>query len=171
MLVYLDTNLVSSIARDDHKVETEAIATVLLLKEIGHIQLITSQVTGEEIDRCTGPHREEILTVFEKMRMVPYINKEVHLGYDSYWEDDFGAWSNPLYDVDKVWYELTQIGLDSTDAHHVMLALRGSCNVFLTLDSKTILKHREKVEVAFQIKLQKPSEFLAICNKIPIVKP
>jgi hypothetical protein len=102
-----------------------------------------------------------VLLLLEK---VPYVEIERHVGYDSAWHDDMGAWSNPVYDLDPQWQALRLHGLDSVDAHHVMLALRGRCEIFLTLDVKTILCRREAIEAEFPIRLMKPSEFVAHIN-------
>jgi hypothetical protein len=95
------------------------------------------------------------------MKKIPYVQFEVHVGFDSYWDDEMGGWSNPLYDVDATWQDLRQAGLDQTDAHHVMLAIRDGCNVFLTCDRRTILSKRKQVEATHPIRLLAPTEFVA----------
>ena len=57
---------------------------------------------------------------------------------------------------------LRQIGLDRTDAHHLMLAIRAECDIFLTCDKKTILNQRCEIESKFpSIKPKTPLELVA----------
>ncbi len=61
---------------------------------------------------------------------------------------------------------LRQIGLDPTDAHHVMLVVRArrppraGCDVFLTCDTD-FLDRRAAIEAAFLIRVMKPTEFVS----------
>jgi hypothetical protein len=158
---YLDTNLVSAIVRQDHPLEAEALAEIVRRGAAGELNLVTSKVTGEEIDRCTGPHAPAIQSLYDSMKKLPYVEYEIHVGFDSYWDDEMGGWSNPLYDVDPSWSSLRAAGLDETDAHHIMLALKGSCHCFLTCDVRTILKRRKTIEAEHNIRLLKPSQYLA----------
>ena len=159
--LYLDTNLLSAIVRRDHPLEADALAEIVSRGNTGELNLVTSKVTGEEIDRCTGPHAPAIQSLYDSMKKLPYIEYEVHVGFDSYWDDEMGGWSNPLYDVDPSWSSLRAAGLDETDAHHVMLALKGNCSFFLTCDVRTILSRRQKIEAQHNIRLLKPSEYVA----------
>lgn len=52
--------------------------------------------------------------------------------------------------------ELRTAGLNRTDAHHLMLALRGRCDIFLRCDSD-FLKKRVLIEGEFQIQVMRPS--------------
>ena len=159
MKIYLDTNIVSAIERKHQPLEVEAVSEVLRRSQVGELTLVTSRLTGDEIKRCTGPHAPAIWSLYESISKIPYVEYEVHVGFDSYW-DEMGGWSNPLYDVDESWTSLRRLGLHEADAHHVMLALKDRCNVFLTCDRRTVLKHRQKIEPVHQIRLLKPSEFL-----------
>ena len=161
MNVYLDTNLVSAIARDDHPGESEALAALLRKRHEGKVRMVTSKVTGVEIERCSGQHRGDIQRVYDEMKKVAYVEPETHVGYNSYWDDEMGGWSDPLYDVNPIWQSLREIGLDQTDAHHVMLAIQSGCDVFLTCDAKTILRYRTEIESRYAIRLMRPTECVA----------
>ncbi len=57
---------------------------------------------------------------------------------------------------------LRKPGLDRTDAHHVMLAIREHCKFFITCDARSILKYRNDIEAEFPaIKLRQSSEVVA----------
>jgi uncharacterized protein YjbI with pentapeptide repeats len=146
---YLDTNLVSAFARNDYPGETEALVILGAAAKEGRFKLVTSQVTKAEISRCTGPHKQQMEFMYHLLTDVPFIESERHTGFDDHWDDESGGWSNPKYTPDHVWAKLREIGLDATDAHHVMLAIKSNCDVFLTCDGASILKWRQQIEVAF----------------------
>jgi len=64
------------------------------------------------------------------------------------------------HDEDPIARQLRQIGLDRTDAHHVMIAIQNGCDALVTSDQATILKYRRAVEAQFAIRLMRPSEFV-----------
>jgi hypothetical protein len=51
--------------------------------------------------------------------------------------------NEPLYE------ELLRRGLSKKDAHHITHAVCNNCDVFLTRDEKTIIKHRQWLEEKF----------------------
>jgi hypothetical protein len=63
---------------------------------------------------------------------------------------------------DHISATLRGIGLDRTDAHHLMVAVRAECDVFLTLDKRTILNRRTEVEVQFPVRLMDPKSSLGL---------
>jgi hypothetical protein len=71
-----------------------------------------------------------------------------------------GFTTHPLIEDDPVARRLREIGLDRLDAHHVMLAIKRECAVFVTCDEATILKYRTAVEKEFPIHLMLPSELV-----------
>jgi predicted nucleic acid-binding protein len=163
MKVYLDTNVASSLARGDNLAEKESLRAILQAFKKDRVQLVTSPVMKSEIDQCTGPHRQQIETIYFLLKDVPLVVEERHTGFHSSWHDELGATSDPAYDTDIVWAELRKIGLDHIDAYHVMLAIRDKCDVFLTCDEATILNRRQEIELAFApIQLMKPSDLVPL---------
>lgn len=103
MKLYLDTNLVSAFVLEDQPGERTAIAAVLSRGNSGALSLVTSALVAKELEPYRGDKRPEIVLLNEQFAKVPYVEAEAHVGYDSAWHDDFGAWSNPLYHVEPDW--------------------------------------------------------------------
>jgi hypothetical protein len=70
---------------------------------------------------------------------------------------------------DRISATLRGIGLDRTDAHHLMVAIRAECDVFLTLDKRTILNRRTEVEAQFPIRLMDPEDFARVAGLLVTV--
>ncbi len=159
MKAYLDTNVVSAIARDDIPQESAAVETLLRASEQGRVELLTSRVSEEEIARYSGSGRVVLDRVYRLMRKVAYVETSTLLGFHSY--GDRYTWiSTPLMEDDPTWTRLKAIGLDDKDAHHVMVAIKSSCDLFLTCDGG-ILHHHSQIEKEFGIRLLRPSELVA----------
>jgi hypothetical protein len=64
--------------------------------------------------------------------------------------------------VDEAVFEkLRAIGLTEKDAFHVMCAIAGDCEVFVTVDTRDILPRRVVLEgLCPQIKIRRPTELL-----------
>src|SRR5262249_45348679 len=93
---------------------------------------------------------------------VTYADDHKLLGYYNI-TDQLGGFSvSPLIEDDATSRKLRGIGLDRTDAHHLMLAVASGCTVFLTCDVRSILKHRGKIEAQYPIKVLRPSEYRAL---------
>jgi predicted nucleic acid-binding protein len=55
---YLDNNVLSAIARDDTPLESDALDRLLVAKEEGKVDLVTSDLSLTEIKRYVGPGRK-----------------------------------------------------------------------------------------------------------------
>ncbi len=159
MKAYLDTDIVSAIAKDDYADETDALDKLLELSSAGNLELVTSELTRREIDAYKGQHRKGVARVYLLLKKVPFVEDHTLLGIHSQW-DRYGGVSYPLMEDDPISRDLRQMGLDRTDAHHLMLAIRAGCHVFLTCDENTILRLRPQIQNRFQIRLLKPSELV-----------
>jgi len=171
MKIYLDTDAVSAIARKDNPRELDALKELVQAWQAKRVSLVTSEAIGAEIRNCTGPHRPDIEHIYNQLLQVPFVEKEVHVGYDSGWHDDLGAWSNPLYDANPDWQRLKAFGLTDVDAHHVMLAARSKCGYFVTCDRRSILNRRQQVEGAYSLRLLSPTEFVLLLSKSAFTAP
>ena len=160
---YLDNNVVCAIGNDDLKAESEAFDTLLDLSGRGEVRLVTSQLSKEEMDRCSKQEYMKVPNrIFNLLKKDPFVQDHTLLGFHNQW-DRTGGSSCPLIEDDPYSTELRRIGLDRTDAHHVMLAIRNGCDYFVTCDAKSILKYRATVEAQYPaIKLVKPSELVAL---------
>lgn len=159
MKAYLDTNVISAIARDDTPQESAAVEALLRASEAGLVELMTSRVTEEEIARYSGSGRTILDRVYRLIRKVAYVETSNLLGFNSY--GDRYTWiSSPLMEDDPTWTRLKGVGLREKDAHHVMVAVKSSCDVFLTCDGG-ILHYQSQIEKDFGIQLMRPSRLVA----------
>src|SRR5437773_1022035 len=95
MKAYLDTNVVSAIARDDIPQESGALEKLLRASEQNSVELLTSRITEEEIARYSGAGRRVLDRIYRLMRKVAYVETSTLLGIHSY--GDRYTWiSSPL---------------------------------------------------------------------------
>ena len=161
LMIYLDNALVSAMAKQEHQSDLVALTALFELSDTGVISLVTSEVTRREIDNYhNSQKRAAIAALYERLGKVPIVETSMLRGFSSHW-DEHGGWCNPILDDEPIWLRLRALGLDSIDAQHIMVALLAKCSAFLTVDVRTILRHRVGIQEEFSIQLQKPSEFLA----------
>src|SRR5262245_25686062 len=129
---YLDNNVVCSIGNDDLPAESRALDELVNLFGQGNVKLMTSKLSKDEMDKCS---RQEFLKlpnrIFNLLEKGPFVEDHTLLGFHNEWGPMGGA-SCPLIADDPISTELRAIGLDRTDAHHVMLAIRNGCDFFVT---------------------------------------
>jgi len=158
MKAYLDNSVVSAIAKDDMPAESGALMELLEASDAGKLELVTSEVTRKEIEQLEGQHRRNVEVVYRLLKKVRFIEAQELLGFHSQWGPHGGfAW--PLIEDEPVWAKLLQMGLDRTDAHHLMLAIHAGCHVFLTCD-EDFLSRRAEMEREFGIRVMRPSELV-----------
>lgn len=160
---YLDNNVVCGITKDDLPVgEPEALTDLLRLHSERKISVVTSEITRREMETWRGKNRPAAERVFYLLEKVEFIQDHTVHGFANQ-EGPMGTvCSYPIVSDDPASRELRDIGLDRTDAHHVMLAVHNGCDYFITCDTKSILKYRPDVEAKYpKIKLRKPSELVA----------
>jgi len=159
MKAYLDNNVVSAIARDDHASESAAIDRLIEAYEDGRIELVTSELALDEINEYQGIQRPPVQWVFRLLRKVPIVR----------WED-LVAMTPPssrrpliissIFRNDPMYDSLLTLGLQPVDARHLFVAARQSCSAFLTCDGG-ILDRGGKIHVLAGIRCQRPSEFVS----------
>jgi hypothetical protein len=81
---YLDNNIVSAIARDDHPAESQALDQLLKAKDEGKGELVTSEVTLQEISRYVGVARPLVERIFRLLEKVPIERWDRLVGIHSY---------------------------------------------------------------------------------------
>ena len=99
MKAYLDNNVVSAIARDDTATESDALDRLLVAKEQGKVDLVTSDLSLEEIKKYVGPGRkmtERTFRMLEKVAVVPW---DKLLGIHSY-NDAYTSINSPMIEND-----------------------------------------------------------------------
>jgi hypothetical protein len=157
MKVYLDNDIVSAIAKDDHAAESAALDQLLEAKEEGKVHLVTSEVTLGEIRAYQGPIRLE--RIFRLLEKVPIIRWDQLVGMHSY--GDKRTWINaPMIQNDPAYSALLALGMRTVDAQHVFVAANNACDAFLTCD-KGILQRTPAIGKLFGLAVQRPSDFVA----------
>jgi len=160
MKVYLDTNVVSAMAKDDIPKETEAIRNILTAFDTGSLDLWTSTFTGEEIEKVPIDKRKPIEDIYSRLEKVPHVERQELLGINVY-SDLYTCINSPMIKDDPVWIKLKATGLDGNDAYHAMLAIKAECDVFLTTDYKDFINNEPRkshIEQKFNIRLMTPSK-------------
>ena len=133
--VYLDTCIVSGIAREDlPQAEQEGVVALLQLYKADRLDLVTSEVAKSEIAGVPEQFRSRHETIYLLLRDVPVARAK--------WTDSGltltgvggGHREDPLYT------ELKLLLPDEADAEHVFQAIRAHADYFATTDAKTILR-------------------------------
>jgi hypothetical protein len=158
---YLDTDIVSAMVKDDYPNEAAALDRLLDLVESGKLELVASELTRREVADYHGPLRKGIERFTRQFDNVKFVEDHQVVGFHNEYGPHGGV-STPLVTDDPMSAKLREIGLDRTDAHHVMLAISNGCDFFITCDTKTILRFRQEIEAAFRIRLMKPSELIKV---------
>jgi len=159
---YLDNNVVSAIAKDDTEEESDALYALLIAHEAGHVLLVTSELTLQEIKKYSGANRKRVEWTFRLLEKVPVVQWDRLLGIHSY--GDVHTWiSSPMIENDKLYDALLNMGLGDIDAQHVFVASKQECAVFLTCDGG-ILARAEKVTTLCGLIVRKPSALVAARN-------
>jgi predicted nucleic acid-binding protein len=159
MKAYLDNDVVSAIAKDDNASESSALDRLLAAHEARRVELVTSEVTLEEIKAYRGSSRAPVERTFRLLEKVPIVRWDELVGVNSY--GDSYTWINtPVIQNDPAYDELLSRGLKVVDARHVFVAAKQSCETFLTCDSG-ILHRAADIRKLFGMVVQKPSNLVA----------
>ena len=160
MKAYLDNNVVSSIVRDDIESQSAAISRLLEAGDQGWVQLVTSEITREEIKRAPSKHRPPLERTFHLLEKVPVVRWEELL----FITNDGSGNNWPVIRSDPLYEGMLSLGLEETDAKHLFVASKQSCGFFLTCDNTQrtgILRRATKLLKLCGIVVQRPSEFVA----------
>jgi hypothetical protein len=154
MNAYLDTDIVSAILKDDNPDEWAAIDRALRAFNDDHLNLVTSDVTRKEIDHHKDSSRVGVERIFRLLRRVPFVDSHKLLGIHN--RGDSGTWTNS-----PGVRRLRDLGIGSTDALHLMVAIKAQCDIFLTCD-RGVLRRSREIQADFKIEPMKPS---ALCER------
>jgi hypothetical protein len=158
MKAYLDNNVVSAIARDDTQAESNAISSLLMAYDDSKIELVTSEVTLDEIKQYHGRGRASVERVFRRLEKVPIARWDELVGMNVH-IDRHTLINSPIIQNDPMYDALLALGLDVVDARHVFVATKQSCGSFLTCD-KGILRRAAEIKALCGVDAQKPSDFM-----------
>src|SRR5262249_60848698 len=133
MKAYLDNNVVSSIPRDDSASESDALDALMATYDAGKVDLVTSELTLEEIKKYSSPRRKPVERIFRLLEKVPVVGWDELLGIHSY-GDQYTWISSPMVQNDSLYDALLKTGLATTDARHVFVAAKHASTGFLHFD-------------------------------------
>ncbi len=160
MKAYLDNDVVSAIVKEDFPAhDIQVLRQLMVFFDEGKVDLRTSKLILREIERYKGLKKTGMQEVYRRLNKVPFVEDHELLGFHSQWSHQGGVtW--PLMEDDPTSSKVRQMGLERTDAHHLMLAIRAECDVFLTSDRK-ILNRSAQIKSQFSVRAMKPSAFVA----------
>jgi hypothetical protein len=158
MKAYLDNNVVSAIARDDTQAESNAIRSLRMAYVDGKIELVTSELTFDEIKKYHGSDRAKVERVFRDLEKVPIARWDELVGMNVH-IDRYTLINSPIIQNDPMYEALRALGLGVVDARHIFVATKQSCGYFLTCD-KGILRRAAKIKALCGVDAQKPSDFV-----------
>jgi predicted nucleic acid-binding protein len=157
--LYLDSNIVSAIAKDDEPAEAAALDRLLEAKDEGKVRLVTSELTLREINAYQGHRHPQLVRTFRLLEKVPIVRWDDLVGMHSY--GDKRTWiTTPLIENDADYSALLTLGLKTVDAQHVFVAWKQACDRFLTCDGGILHRSRD-IQKRFALIAQKPSVFVA----------
>jgi predicted nucleic acid-binding protein len=164
MKAYLDNNVVSAIAKNDTPQESAALQQLLAAYEGGKVDLVTSELTAEEIKAYQGPLRPEIERIFEGFEKVPIVRWDELLGIRNHWNENTCI-NVPVIQNDPLYENLLKLGLETIDARHVFVAAKNGRDAFLTCDRGILHRGSAIRELHDSLVVQKPSNFVARHSK------
>jgi hypothetical protein len=156
--IYCDTNTLRHNIRDDPE-ELEALDQ--LQKKCS---MFGSHLAHYEAMKTSDQTLREALII--DYNALEKVSKDIRvLGFNTVYDQYGGFVGSPLIsDVqdETLRDDLIKRGLEPRDAEHITQAVCNDCDVFLTLDVKTIIKpHGQWLEQRFsQLKVWRPSELL-----------
>jgi hypothetical protein len=156
---YLDNNVISAIAKDDTAGESDALDALMAAHEAGKVDLVTSELTFEEIKKYSGPGRKPVERTFRLLGKVPVVRWDELLGMHSY--GDRYTWiTSPIIQNDPLYDALLKTGLSTIDAQHVFVASKQACAVLLTCDGGVLVRSGD-IRKLCGLAVQKPSALVA----------
>ena len=150
---YLDTCIVSGLAKEDlPQSEQVALLEILRLHKAETIQLVTSVVVKEEIDKIPVEHRGKHEVIYNLLANIAISRVS--------WTDSglllrgVGGGTR----VDPLYSELKRLLPDEFDVQHVFQAIKSGADYFVTTDSRTILRYSEALQSKYGLRAITPSE-------------
>ena len=156
--VYVDNNLLGPNAAE-YRAETEALQWLEVERRAGRLEWMVSRRTANELEKAPIEREEALEAAYGAV---------THLGDDHtvkhFSSVDLGAAgfvTMPMVeDVpdERIFVELSGMGLDVMDARHLTVVIHNGCDVFLTMDKK-VLRCRAEIAARYRtIDVMKPSD-------------
>ena len=152
MKLYLDTCVISAITKNDIKEsDLSALTKILGYKLSQTLEVVTSQVAKEEIEKIPEEYREKHLKEYEALVSIPTLD---------YLRIDFFSRTGLRVKQTIEFGKLFMLLKDINDARHIYQAFRNEIKYFIIVDYKTILKHKNDIESICNVKTLSPVEFI-----------
>ncbi len=155
---YLDNDIVSAIARNDKPDQSDALDRLLAAYEERRVDLVTSELTHQEIKNYKGNMRSPIERIFRLLAKVSIIRWDELIGINSQ-IDAKTVINSPMIHNDPIYDKLLRMGVKTVDAQHMFMATKSACGFFLTCD-KGILSRSSAIGKLCGVTAQKPSDFV-----------
>jgi hypothetical protein len=162
MKIYVDTCVVSGLAKTNDLCPPviEALWRILDLHEAAQVHLLTSSVMKDEIAKIPEQYRTRhraLYTLFAKIPITATHRTDSGLTLMGV---GGGQRTDPLFKA------LQGILPDEPDARHIFQAVKNKVDYFLTVDKRTILRHRVAVENCCGIKVFNPKEMVQVIETL-----
>jgi predicted nucleic acid-binding protein len=152
---YLDNNVISAIAKNDTPSESDALRRLVDAYEEGKVDLVTSEVTLQEINAYQGP--ASVQETFQRLKKI--VRWDQLIGMHSH--GDERTWINaPMIQNDPVYGSLLKLGVGTVDAQHVFVAAKNACDPFLTCDGGILHRAPAIQDLCGGLIVQRPSRFV-----------
>jgi hypothetical protein len=152
---YLDTCIVSGLAKKDlAPADASALLRILEAWNNGAINLVTSGVTKEEINRIPAEYREPHAAIYSLLLNVP--SAPTHVTRSRLFD---GSVLSAVLHEDPLFNQLRNLLPDAGDAEHVFQAAKSKVDYLITVDRQSFLRHAVAVEQLCGVRLAKPVAF------------
>ncbi|SPD71757.1 hypothetical protein PITCH_A1020002 [uncultured Desulfobacterium sp.] len=166
LTAYLDTCIVSGIAKQDLKPEQQkAMSEILKNRKEGKVFIVTSRIAKDEIEKIPEQYRGSHESIYYLIADVPvartvtiYPGGSMGLGMGL----SLGA-STPV--PDPIYIALKNLLRDEKDAEHIFQASKNNIQYFITTDERTILSYSDKIVKISNVKVISPIEFNEIFHQ------
>ena len=151
---YMDTCLVSALVKRDIALsEFAALQEILARFERGEITLMCSSAVEDELAKIPSDFREPHLAQLKVFGTIPRVQPGgiTRLGLAG------APAANPRYNL---WRRLRALLPDNEDAEHVFIASCNRMRHLITVDGRTLLRHRVAVLGLCGVELVSPTEFI-----------
>jgi len=154
---YLDTCIISGIAKEDLKSDQlAAVFELLRLHKERVIQLVTSDMVKAEIDRIPAQFRSRHESIYNLLEDVSSFVSGTGMS-------PIGL---PMMSRHQSRLRAMQAVLpDRLDARHVFAAWRHGLEYFVTTDESTIVRFRTELDGQFNVRAMLPTELLEILRR------
>jgi hypothetical protein len=151
--VYLDTCVISGIVKQDLKAE-DLIAITKILEEhkSKKLQLLTSEITKEELERIPAAFQTLHKTIYNLLNDIIIAQTFQTNSNLTLLGVGGGASEDPLFT------KIKNLLPSEDDARHIFQASKNAVSIFLTTDYKTILRYAEQIKDITGVVALSPSQ-------------